>query len=510
MASACKVMLIAFDAAEMDLLLRWSDSGDLPNLKRLRDSGAWGRTTPPPATGNDCMWFTLLSGVNPGRHGRYFGLQVFPGSYKVRHFSNDDVTCEPFWMQLGRAGQRVAVVDLPYAPFMGEVNGVQVSDWLMHAPMLEEPLSWPPALIDDLIREFGSNPIGHCDRFESAGDRCLELQQILHKRIEMKAAAATKILDQGGWDLFMTSFADSHCVGHQSWHLHNPSHPDYDADWVLRHGDPVREVYRALDSALGRLLERAGPETIVVFLAGPGMQGNYGANFLLDRVLRHLENGKVRSKRAAVDSLQWAWRKIPSRLRFKARRFSDGFLSSERSQRRCFAVPHNEVSGAIRINLAGREADGLVQAGTEYDELCDALTEDLLALVNLDTGRPAVLDVIKTHDCMAGERLDDLPDLLVSWNREAPIRRLGSPKIGEIGGAYPGVRTGDHTSNVMFMVKGPDIAAGRTADVSRIEDFAPTIAAYLGISLADVEGRPIEALMPRTSAGSPAHNTAER
>ncbi len=407
-------------------------------------------------------------------------------------------------MALSRAGRRIAVIDVPYAPYLGEINGVQVSDWLVHAPMQKMPRSWPPELIDDLIGEFGSNPFGHCDRFESAGDRCLDLQRIMLDRIEKKTAAITKILDQGGWDLFMTSFADSHCVGHQSWHLHDPDHPDYDADWVARHGDPVKEIYRSLDTALGSLLERTDEETFVVFLAGPGMQGNYGANFLLDRVLRHLDAGQEETRVATVDRLQKIWRKIPVKLRDLAKPFGEGFLTSERGRRRYFAVPHNEVSGAIRINLAGREPEGRVQPGAEYDALCDALIEDLLALVNLDTGRPAVRKVIKTRDGLQGERLDDMPDLFVDWNREAPIRRLGSPKLEEVAEAYPGVRTGDHTPEVLFMVKGPGIAAGHKSDVARIQDLAPTIAAYLGVPLPNAEGPPVEALLPRSVQMSPA------
>ena len=504
MSSPCKVLFVGFDSADRDLLLRWAEAGDLPNLRRLRDGGAWGGTQTPPGFGSDSTWFTFLCGVSPGRHGRYFDSQVFPGRYEDRKYTNDDVKRDPFWMELSRAGKRVGIVDIPSAPFSGEVNGIMVVDWMTHAMLLDRTCSWPPGLADDLIAEFGSDPIGNCDFFTSKGDRYADLQSLMLKRIETKLGAICKLLDQGGWDLFMTSFADSHCVGHQSWHLHDPGHPAHDADWAERNGDPLHVVYRALDAALGQLLERAGEETYVVFLAGPGMRANYGANHMLDQVLRHLQAGLATPGSTKVDRLQKAWRRLPTGIRRLARPLSRSFLMSERRTRKCFAVPHNEITGAIRINVVGREPHGLVRPGAEYDEFCRELTDDLMELVNLDSGQPAVREVIRTHELFEGEYLDELPDLMVAWNCESPIKRLGSPKLKEISQAYPGVRTGDHARHMLFIVQGPGIRQGQIADGLDIRDLMPTMAAYLGTSLADIEGKAVEALLPEQAIADPA------
>ncbi len=509
-ASPCKVLFVAFDAAEMDLLLRWAEAGDLPHFRQLRDDGAWGRIEMPFGFGSGATWFTLLTAVNLAQHGRYFAFQVFPGSYEHRKFTSEDIKRDPVWAYLSRGGRRVGIVDIPYAPFVGEVNGIVVADWITHSPLHDRTCSWPPELVDELVAEFGDDTIGNCDFFKGQTDRYADLQSLLLKRIETKSDAVSKLLDRGEWDLFMTAFADSHCVGHQSWHLHDPSHPEHDPDWVERNGDPVREVYRALDAALGRLLQQIGSDTFVVFLAGPGMQANYGANYLLDQVLRHLEAGPKSAEDTKLDGLQKAWRRLPMGVRRFASPLSRGFLSSERRKRKCFAVPHNEITGAIRVNVVGREPHGLVQAGAEYDAFCEQLAEDLLALVNLDTGEPAVREVIRTHDLFEGEFLDAIPDLMVVWNRTHPIRRLGSPKLSEISQAYPGVRTGDHSTHMMFVARGPGIAKGQIAEQPQVQDLMPTIASYLGTSLDDVEGRPIEALMPRTSVDSPAHGEAKR
>ena len=46
----------------------------------------------------------------------------------------------------------------------------------------------------------------------------------------------------------------------------------------------------------------------------------------------------------------------------------------------CFDIPNGEVYGGIRVNLVGREPQGKIKPGVEYDAFCDALTRDLCAL----------------------------------------------------------------------------------------------------------------------------------
>ena len=54
---------------------------------------------------------------------------------------------------------------------------------------------------------------------------------------------------------------------------------------------------------------------------------------------------------------------------------------------RAFAVPSNNMTGAIRINLKGREPEGLVEPGVEYEALRQEIIDALLALENPETGR---------------------------------------------------------------------------------------------------------------------------
>src|SRR4030095_7797748 len=108
----------------------------------------------------------------------------------------------------------------------------------------------------------------------------------------------------------------------------------------------------------------------------------------------------------------------------------------DRSKRKCFEVTNNGATGGIRLNVIGREPRGLVRPGEEFDALCQLLSEDLLSIVDVVSGTPLVKRVIKTADAYCGPRLPDLPDLLIDWNREAPISRIRSPKIGTMEQVY--------------------------------------------------------------------------
>jgi hypothetical protein len=85
---------------------------------------------------------------------------------------------------------------------------------------------------------------------------------------------------------------------------------------------------------------------------------------------------------------------------------------------------------------------------------------------------------------------------LVDWNREAPICRVQSPKIGTMDQVYQLNRTGDHRPRGLFLATGPAMRARRLNQLTSVNDFAPTIAALLGRPLAGTDGAPISALAP--------------
>ena len=71
-----------------------------------------------------------------------------------------------------------------------------------------------------------------------------------------------------------------------------------------------------------------------------------------------------------------------------------------------------------------------MEPGKELEDLCRKLSEDLLHIVDKDSGRPNVNRVIRTSDFYKGEYMDHLPDLLVEWSEEKLIGSKAGWRLG--------------------------------------------------------------------------------
>jgi hypothetical protein len=134
----------------------------------------------------------------------------------------------------------------------------------------------------------------------------------------------------------------------------------------------------------------------------------------------------------------------------------------------------------------------------------ERLEADLLRLVNLDTGRPAVRAVVRADDVLERSEDDTLPDLFVEWDRSAPIERVWSPATGTVAVPYENWRTGDHNDRGLVVVRGPGVVPGRRPSPMSLVDVAPTICAALGAPMAVTDGVVHHDLLP---AGTPTHRS---
>lgn len=498
-----KVLFIGLDSADPRLLAGWAEQGLLPSLSTLLRDSLRGKARMPAGLGTGAMWTSLCNGVSPAKHGRYFGRQPRANAYKVEKFDPSEMHSEPIWSAASRQGKRVAIIDVPVAPLCEQLVGIQIKDWGTHDPVFAEVRTVPRELAAEVRSRFGVDPVGSCDAVMEGALDYRRFRDRLIQRVAKKADLACHYLEQGGWDLFMVIFADAHCVGHQGWHLHDVNHPLHDPSYNESFGDPVKDVYIALDAAIGELLSGIDPGTTVVLFAGSGMGPNYTGNHLLDEVLRRLEGVAPAPTRKAVEAVRHVYRRVlPASVRAWLGPFADrvdeSSLVADRARRKFYAIPHNDLSGAIRFNIAGREPSGQLRPGAECESICAQLRRELLELVNPDTGKPVVDKVLKTSEVFEGAETNPLPDLLVVWNREGPIAALSSPKIGEVRGVRLSRRTGDHMPEAMLYARGPKISAGDLSEAVAVERIAPTMAALLGIALPNVDGQPIaEIAAPR-------------
>jgi predicted AlkP superfamily phosphohydrolase/phosphomutase len=515
-----KVLMLGIDAGNRYLLEQWAAEGVLPNLAALFRKGLKGRTISLPGLFTGATWPSFQTGVNPARSGVYSWMQLAPGSYEpYRCLTGDRLKREPFWSHMSRAGRKVTVLDIPLSGLTRDLNGVQLVEWGAHDAQYGF-MTWPPALAREVTARFGRHPLREICNADRDTPAFVEFRDQLVSAIATKAEMTRHFLRGTQWSFFAQVFSESHCVGHQCWHIHDPGHPRHDAEQARIVGDPVKQVYAAIDAAIGEVLRDVDDDTTVVVLASHGMGYKYGAQILLERILlglgvaapAHVESPpppapRVRDRFDPI--LTRAWQGTPKVLQDllqPVRRPLRNWMMPDRmpapplidpAASRCFVVENNHAHGGIRVNLAGREAHGIVQPGAELEALHAELARELMEIVDLDCGKRAVSRVLRTDDLYRGDHRDHLPDLLVEWSDHAPLSkvRLGSPRLGELSGEYRFCRTGDHFPGGMFVATGPGIEAGTLARTVSIMDFAPTFCRMLDVDLPDVDGTPIGELV---------------
>ncbi|MCU0310657.1 MAG: glycosyltransferase [Acidimicrobiales bacterium] len=536
--AATRVLWVAFDACDPVLARRLADDGAMPHLARFLGDAAVAPTITDPGLFVGSVWASIATAREPTRHGFHCWGVYDSDTYAYRETSPHDIVGTPFWQHLSNAGHRVAILDVPHADAHVPVHGVVVSEWGCHDRHFGLR-SYPLDLADELLDEIGPHPVGSlappapdelqfapCDRAHSTGARRTPAEEAalladLLSGVDNKRDLSLRVLDRGGWDVVMTVFGESHCAGHQLWHLADPSHPRHDPHTVERvGGDPIRQLYGRLDDALGELLGRTDDSTTVVVQLSDGMSAHHDGTHLLAPLLERLQDlhdgltpPRLRSRVGRAAHV------VPARLRRSVltaaapalRRRIDATPGEAPTtadhdrppgpDRLWWSTPNNTVSGAVRLNVAGREGQGRI-APEAYRPALEWLRDAFLDLVNVDTGRPAVRDVLFADDLYDRRGADTFPDLFVEWDHDAPIERVWSPLTGVVARPYDHWRTGDHRPGGLVAVKVPGSAVPAHVPPVRSIDLAPTVSAAIGVTLPEVDGRPrADLLGPLASAG---------
>jgi predicted AlkP superfamily phosphohydrolase/phosphomutase len=526
-----KIMFLGIDAGDKCLLRRWAGDGTLPVLRSLLARGLVAETTSVQGLYEGATWPSFYTGLNPARHGFHRLTQIQPGTYDFHPCRPGEfIKAEPFWTQLSKAGKRVAVLDVPLSGLSRGLNGIQVIEWASHDGIYGFH-TWPTQLKRDVLKRFGRHPVNPCcDSYgRSPRDFCAFRDHLL-EGVHKKCALTKHYLKHNDWDFFAQVFTEAHCAGHQCWHLHDPAHPNHDPDVVRITGDPMREVYRAIDTALGSLLAEVDDHTLVFLFATHRLAHNIGASFLLEDILEKLgyltKNPRAANPqpqglvRRVVHFAKEGCKELPAPMQnllkpvlfplyHSARRLATGNHLPQLASRfdlehsACFPHENGNLVSGIRLNLVGREPNGLVRAGRDLEEVCRGITEALLDIVEKKTGKPVVKRVLRTADFLQGEYVGHLPDLLVEWGEDyrvgtsalsggaSHLLRVASDKIGVLEGAYSYCRTGDHRPEGLLIVFGPGVKPGHIERTISIMDFAPTFLNLFGVSHPGLDGTPL-------------------
>lgn len=448
-----KTLVLGLDGADHTYISRMNEAGELPNFSALSARSACFEVENDPGMGNVQFWTSAAIGAGPAAHGHYFYMQFDPRTYDIlpdHDLALPKVT--PFWAALDDEGRRISITDWYEMPVTPIKNGVLIHRWFAHEP-LTESVFIPPEMAEVAARYADKNPIA--EGFASRPrDTAAEMQDFLSRtlsRIPPKAKFFADQLSHDHWDLYVACMSEAHNVGHYYTEVEDEGHARHDPAIANQIPQPLRQCYRELDTAVGEIVAAAGEDAEIFLLGGPAMGRFISANSALEEIARRIDLG-FGTPLSGAEAAKKSYRSlIPEQMRRKigpfARAVRRRFANREYLRRRFFAVPHNDNSGAIRVNLKGREKYGTVSRGSEYEALLQEITDGVSSFINPDTGRSIVKRVIDTAKEFDGPNRDMLPDIFIEWDRTdtaGDFTRLVSDSFGEV--TLPRqARTGDHT-----------------------------------------------------------------
>lgn len=499
-----RVLLIGLDSADAQLIETFMTSGHMPNLAGLRRQGIWGRLGTTAEVMHVSAWPTLYTGTTPGHHGLYHAFQVRAGEQTVHRTQPERCGQPPFWRDLDDAGRKCIVMDAFMDYPLPRFNGIQILEYGTWT-WFGSPGSTPSDMLRQIKRRFGRYPAPEHSNLVRVPERPERFRDQLMNGARLKARIVQALAREHEWDFLFVTFGEPHGAGHYLWHFSDPSYPCHPRHGPLSGTDPIRDVYGAVDEAIGAIVAAVDDDTNVIITSGDGMGPNYSGchhmPVLLHRMgLFHSDAVGGDSTRASppprkgllstirqsvpLSVRQAVTRCLPRSLRYRLNmRWVNSGIDWSRSK--VFCVP-NSNEGYFRVNLVGREPAGLVRPGGEYDELLAALREKLVGLVNPQTKLPAADRVFLTDDVYHGARRPDLPDATISWRLEArTLEQLTAPGIGLISGrAGYGISpfyTGNHRAAAFVLARGPAFASDMALVDGHILDIAPTVLTILGV-----------------------------
>ena len=298
-------------------------------------------------------------------------------------------------------------------------------------------------------------------------------EKIFWDDMEWTVAQSRKMFDaflERDDDLIVQQFEFPDRVAHVFWRIVDPKHPAYDAKLAAEWGDALLKSYQLMDEIVGDGMAAAEKKNALFLVVSDHGFASYRRNvhyntwLVLNRYMT-LKTG-VEAKERDLEML-----------------FDQGqfWENVDWSKTRAYAMGLGEVY----VNLAGREAQGIVAPGAEYDALKAELKEKLVAMVDPETGEHPVRRVVTREEAYRKFDPNMIPDLFVMNNdgyRVSWQTSLGGvPK--NVFDDNKQVWSGDHCSVDPEIVKGIFFMNRKlaTARAPYIGDIYPTVLGAMGV-----------------------------
>ena len=514
-----KAIVIGLDGADWRLLRPLINSGKLPTLNRLIQEGCHGplRSTIRPES--SAAWSSFATGVWPGEHGVYSFLRHEEDSYNFKLANSSTIGAPRFWKILGDAGYKVGLVNIPFTYPPQQVNGFMVGGML--TPGVDVTFTHPPDLQGRILSRFPNYRQDAADDLDERDALIESADAFTAQQMEL----ALFLMREEEWDLFTIVFTALDRLQHYFWRDMDRHHPAHDSEDALHYGRAIETHLAQLDAAIGLLLADSPENTLVLVMSDHGFNG-CANRFFVNRWLE--ENGylvtrKQSKRQASVVEKISNLKSVPLLRRVKrallpadwgpaSLRISRLAQSIDWSRTRAYFAP----DGGIRINLKGREPEGIVEPGQPLESIKAELKRELLSIESDWENQPPLGQVYLSEELYRGRYAKNAADLILEPQREC-LQSAGNfildgstdSSKGIFGSAEP--YSGNHALDGILIATGPGVNGSSEIDGATIVDLAPTLLASFDVPIPDrMEGEVlIDLFSPGYLAGSRSESSGD-
>lgn len=451
-----RVMIIGLDCATPQLVFdRWRE--DLPNIRSLMESGVWGklRSTDPPITVP--AWMSMMTSKDPGRLGFYGLRNRVDYSYDKMATANSTFVKEPtVWDILSEHGKKVILIGVPQTYPPKPVNGEMVTCFL--TPSTDKQFTYPASFRDEVQRVTGGYILDAVNFRVDEESKDAVLQTIYEMTEKRFRLARHMVETRPDWDFFMMVEMGPDRIHHLFWKYTDPEHPKYAPG--NKYEDSIHNYYKFVDDQIGKLLEQVGDDTTVFVVSDHGARGMIGGVCLNEWLIQegYLVLHSRPQKALPVEQCDVDWA--------RTRAWGSGGYYAR-----------------LMLNVRGREPEGIIEPGDEYERIRAELIEKLASLKDHNGARMETL-AVRPEDVYSEVR-GVPPDLFVYFGN------LSWRSIGSIWPAAPetvytfendtGADDANHDWHGIFIMRDNAGQSSLCAEGLDLKDVAPTILHLLGI-----------------------------
>ena len=434
-----RVVVIGIDGTPYTFLQRMLAEQRMPNLARLISAGGLARMNSVYPTVSCVAWSSYMTGQNPAKHGIFGFVDREPATLKTYIPTSRMMRSRTLWEYLSDAGRRVIVINVPLTYPPRAVNGILIGDFL--APSVEKVAY--PADVSQRLKTWGYKIDTDPWLARESKDKLLaDVNDVFQRRVE----TMFHLMDEEEWDFFQCHIMETDRLFHFLWEQMATNDPVY--------APPFLAFMERIDGMLGQVMSRLDKDTTLIVLSDHGF-------CTLD-------------KEVYVNTwlAQQGWLSFTS---------ADPKSIADMSPA---SVAYSLDPGRVFINLKGRERDGSVEPGVEYERWRTTIAAAALELRDPDSGRPIFQKALRREEVYAGPLLQQAADLILApHDGFDPKGALNKPMLTFKGPALVGMHTYDDAALVI---------AGRrvSRDGLWVGDIMPTILELMGVlQPADLDGR---------------------